>query len=467
MSRTPRYRKSGWLKWLGLGLVLGAGWGLWQQWPLFSPFDPQDIVNNSELKAKNFELPVQEISSPRGGVKAYLLEDRSNPIVSLNFSFKNAGYAGDNENEQGIAQMAAALLSEGAGKYSGQELKEELETHAIKISFAAGKDDFGGALLTTKANAALAAELLSLMLTEPRFEPADMRRVKAQMQEALKRQSEHPGRVLERAFAEEIYGRHPYARNPLGRAADIDRISAADLHKYVENSFSRSNLVVGVAGDVDAAEAGAMLDRIFGRLPEKGRINFVPRAEVDFNGRTRRVNRDSGQNMMLKALPGVGRNHEDFYPLFVANYIWGGSGLTSRLSQEIREKNGLTYGVYSYLGMDDKSPLVVAGFASTADKFARADALLTAEAERFQTGGASAGELDAAKNYLIASYNLRFASIENISEILTAMQKYNLGLDFLQKRNDYIANITLEQVNAAARKYFDKSKMVSVEIGKF
>ena len=306
-----------------------------------------------------------------------------------------------------------------------------------------------------------------MMLTEPRFEQADIQRTKAQMLEMLKRQSEHPARVLELEFAKELYGEHPYGRNPLGQAEDIERITAADLRHFVQNNFSRSNIIVGIAGDVDAAEAEEMLDKIFGGLPENGRIDFVREAEVCFDGRSRKIRRDSGQNMVLKALPGVGRSHEDFYPLFAANYIWGGAGLTSRLSQQIREKEGLTYGVYSYLSLDDKSPLLAVAFASTADKFAQADGLLRKETERFQQKGATEEELAAAKNYLIASYNLRFASIENIAEILTAMQKYNLGLDFLQKRNDYVANITLEQVNRAARKYFDKSRMVSVEIGRF
>ncbi len=471
MSRVPRYRRHGWHK-AALALTVFLVWGAWFVFPrgmLRLPwrFDPQELVEKSELKAKNFKLPVQEITSPQHGVKAYLLADASNPIISLNFVFKNAGFASDDEREQGLAQMAAALLTEGAGGLSVQELKEELESRAIKVGFSAGKDDFGGSLLTTKANARQAAEYLRMMLTEPRFEQADIQRTKAQMLEMLKRQSEHPARVLELEFAKELYGEHPYGRNPLGQAEDIERITAADLRRFVQNNFSRSNIIVGIAGDVDAAEAEEMLDKIFGGLPENGRIDFVREAEVCFDGRSRKIRRDSGQNMVLKALPGVGRSHEDFYPLFAANYIWGGAGLTSRLSQQIREKEGLTYGVYSYLSLDDKSPLLAVAFASTADKFAQADGLLRKETERFQQKGATEEELAAAKNYLIASYNLRFASIENIAEILTAMQKYNLGLDFLQKRNDYVANITLEQVNRAARKYFDKSRMVSVEIGRF
>ncbi len=467
MHRVPRYRRQGWHKWLVGALVLAFGWLIYSNWPLWRGFSPQDLVENSELKAKSLTLPVKEVEFAGGQLKAYMLEDNSNLIISLNFRFRNAGYASDNEHEQGIAQMAAALLTEGAGSYSEQELKEELAARAIKVSFAAEKDDFSGSVLTTKANADKAAELLRLMLTEPRFAEPDIKRVKLQMQEALKRQNEHPAKILERKFAQELYNQHPYGRNPLGRKEDIARLTRKDLQKFVRDNFSRNNLLVGVAGDVNPAEAELWLNKIFGTLPTSGQINFVREAEPKFDGRTRIVERESGQNIFLGALSGVGRNHEDFYPLFVANYIWGGAGLTSRLSQQIREKNGLTYGIYSYLGINDKSPLLLVSYAATADKFAMAEKLLDEELGRIQKQGISATELDKAKNYLIASYNLRFASIENIAEILTAMQKYNLGLDFLQKRNDYIASLSLERVNAVAKKYFDKDQMVRVEIGKF
>ena len=137
------------------------------------------------------------------------------------------------------------------------------------------------------------------------------------------------------------------------------------------------------------------------------------------------------------------------------------------MSQAIREKEGLTYGVYSYLVLDDKAPVIMASFSSTADKYARAEELFAEQWQNFGKNGVSAEELAQAKDYLVASYNLRFASIASIADILTAMQKYNLGLDFLQKRNDYVQQVTQEQVNNAARKYFNKDKLVSVSIGSF
>ncbi len=447
-------------------LLLGSVYFLKSEFPYSEQNKWKNLVEQSTLKNVRFDAKVSEVSGVRSGVSAYLMTDKENPIVSINFLFKNAGYAGDDAREQGIAVMTAVLLGEGAGSYAGSALKEELENRGIRISFAAGKDDFTGSLLTTKENLQKAAEFLNLMLTKPRFEKKDIARVQKQMVNALLRQQENPNQVLALEFNKELFGRHPYAQNPLGKEADILAADDKKLRRFVHRNLITGNLLVGIAGDIDSAEASALLDKMFAGLPRKGSVNFVRPADIDFNGRVRQINRNTGQNVTLKAVRGVARTDADFYPLFVANHILGGAGLTSRLSQKIREEKGLTYGVYTYLQVDDKAPLIVAGFSSTEDKYAEAEKLFVQEWSAFGQNGVSEEELDKAKDYLLASHNLRFASIENVAAMLTAMQKYNLGLDFLQKRNDYIRALTLEEVNRVARKYF-VPQMVSARIGTF
>ncbi len=467
MTHPPLYRKS---PYRGLKIVLLAViliYGVAAGYRKYFRFNPETLVTESVLKNKNFEVPVEEIVSPKYKIKAYWFYDNTTPIVSMSFLFKNAGYATDGAEEQGIAQLAAALLTEGAGGLDGQAFKEALAERAIGIAFSAGKDDFQGSLLTTRDNLSRAAELLALALGQPRFDTGDVSRLKQHFYEALKRQKEQPASVLALELNQKLYGAHPYARNPLGKAETIAAISRADLRRFVRDNLSRQNLIAGIAGDISREEAESLLDEVFGVLNDNGRINFVRDAEVDFSARRFEIKYPSGQIMSVKAARGVRRDDADFYPLFVANQILGGSGLTSRLSKEIREEKGLTYGVYSYLGLDDKSPLLMAGFASSPDKYREAERLFEEQWQKMGTAGVSAAELEQAKKYLTASYNLRFASIMTIADILTAMQKYNLGLDFLQKRNAYVQNVTLEEVNRAAKKYFDRSRLVSAAIGGF
>lgn len=463
MTHRPLYRNRSrfpWFKIILFILLIGGTYWFYTNMVLFQP---QKLVENSVLTSKNFATKVVEVTSPKK-IKAYLFEEKTNPIISINFLFKDAGIATNNKQEKGISNVVAALLTEGAGDMNALAFKEELESRAIGISFDADMDDFKGSLVTIKDNEDKAYELLRLALSTPLLEANDMERVKAQNLEALKRQQEQPSSLLSRGFAEFLYGNHPYSRNPLGESKDVAGLNRVQLQDFIKNNLTRKNLVVGIAGDISQAEAAEMLDKVFGGLPENGSINFVRPADVVFDARVKNIEKKSEQNLGVVAAPGVSRNNPDFYPLYIANYVLGGAGLSSRLSQAIREKEGLTYSIYSYLFPDAKSPLLKAGFSSTPDNFPRVVQMLDDEWLKFGENGITQKELDVAKNYLIASYNLRFAGTADIAEMLAYMQKENLGLDFLQKRNDYVKNVKLEDVNKVAKKFFTKNK-VAANIG--
>lgn len=429
--------------------------------------DPQSIVEDSVLKARNFETEVVEVVSPKYKIKAYLFEDKTNPIVSLSLLFKNAGWAADDADNAGISNLAVALLDSGAGDLKAEYFQEELENKAIGLSFAAGMDDISGSLLTTKKHSARAYELLKMALLEPRFDDLDLQRQKAQAITALRLQQERPNSLLQLAFQKEIYGAHPYGRNPLGDKTAISRADSEMLKKIIKQRLSRNNLIVGAAGDISAEELGEVLDQVFGRLPESTQLNFVRDAEPEFDGRIQNLERPAAQDISTFAVSGVKRKDPDFYPLYVANYIFGGSGLTSRLNVAVREKEGLTYGAYTYLSLPEKSALLVGGFSATPENFSQVTQILKQEWSRFANKGASEQEVNEAKDAMIASYNLRFAAIGDIAEMLAMMQREDLGLDFLQKRNDYVRAITKEEVNQVADKYFEADKMVFVNIGNF
>lgn len=446
-------------------LVVALCWGAYWGYTRYVVFNPQRVLDASILKEKSFATNVLEITSPRKGIKAYLFEDKTNPIISISFMFKDAGLASDPEGEVGIANMVAALLSDGAGDLDSQQFKEELEKKAIGLSFSAGMDDFGGALLTTTENQKDAYALLKSALTKPRFDEEDVSRVKKQMLLSLKRQKEHPAGVLGLEFAKEIYAGHPYSRNPVGISNDIMNITPEKLRTFVKNHLTRNNLIVGIAGDVSKDQAGVIVDEIFGDLPANGRISFVREAQVDFDGREKNIAGEFPQAISVFANKGLPRNDKDFYPLYIANHIFGGSGLNSRLSLSARENEGLTYSIYSYMSLMNKASLLKGSFSSTPENFARVRDIVRSEWKKMEQDGVSEKELNEAKNYLISSYNLRFASIADIADILVYMQKDNLGLDFLKKRNEYVKAVTLEDVNCVVKKFFDEKNLIFVNIG--
>ena len=366
----------------------------------FKPaFDPAALVKNSELGGRRFSVPVTEVVSPQYGIKAYLLEDRSNPIISVSFVFAHAGLGAEPEGRAGISKISAAMIGEAAGGMNSQQFKEKLEDYAVSIGYSADKDDFSGQLLTIKEFAPLAFEMLRQTLFEAeldsddlkrnqvrlqtKFEAEldsdDLKRIKRQMLAMLERQNELPETKLSLIANREIFGNHPYGRNPLGRKDDIHKMTTQDIRDFVAATLGRDNLIVGIAGDLTPQEAGRMLDQIFGALPEQGAVDRVAEIMPDFGLETVNVNQDLAQSVSFIAAKGTRRTAEDFYPLYIANYILGGSGLNSRLNLSAREKEGLTYGIYTGLSIPDKSALIVGGFSSTPQNFARVAEIFSRE----------------------------------------------------------------------------------------
>ncbi|MFV0626471.1 MAG: M16 family metallopeptidase [Alphaproteobacteria bacterium] len=429
-------------------------------------FDADGILKNSILKEKTFSGNVVEISSPKG-VNAYLMRDTTNPIISISFIFEKAGISFEEKGQKGMSNLVASMLTQGAGKLNNQAFKDELEKKAIGISFDANMDDFSGNLITTKENQNRAYELLNLVFSKPLFDDGELFLSKQQMLFALKRQTETPRGKLGLKFKEDVFVGHPYANNSVGEYEDIIKISKKDMQKFVTEKLVLENLIVGISGDITEAEASIVLDKIFGNLGSKGKVKDIPQTELLFDGRDIKVEAKSAQTFAIFANEAVERKDIDFYPLYVVNHIFGGAGLNSRLSLKARENEGLTYGIYTYISQKDKSNMLKGSFSSTPENYARVVEIVKEEWAKMGKNGISEKELKSAKNYLISSYNLRFASIDGISSMLAYMQKYDLGIDFLKKRNEYVENVDLESANRVARKYYDNENTIWYSIGNF
>lgn len=424
-------------------------------------------VNQQSLVASDiaeFSGKVQIIRGPKSGVQAYLLQSTENPIVSLSFLFADAGYGSDADGALGLSVLTAQMLTEGTASLTAADFKEKTDNLAIGIDYDTDKDDFSGNLLTTKQFLPEAADLLRQTLTAPRLDAEDLARIKEKTLLALRRQQENPSNRLALAAASGLYGNHPYARNPLGKAEDIVRITPAQIADFVKQKLGRDNLLVGIAGDIFAAEAEQLLDEVFGALPERGAVDALPPAEVDFTAPEQNLAEDLPQSLAYFAAPACPMRDAEFYPLYIANYIFGGAGLSSWLNMAAREKEGLTYGIYSGISNSAKADLLVGSYSSTPQNFARVKEILREKWRQMGQNGITVAELAEAKSYLIGSYNLRFADTGNISTMLVAMQRNALGADFLQKRNHYVQNVTLQQVNAAAKKYFKPENLRMINL---
>lgn len=462
MSRRPYYARKPrrWPLWLA------AAAAMWGAWIYFFSFNPQKIIEKSDLKQQTFNAKVEEITAPQSGIKAYLMTERSNPIVSISFIFADSGSAYDPAGKKGLAGLTAKMMSEGAGDLDRKQYKDELENYAIGIEYDAGKDDFSGKLLTIKDNLAQAKKLLALTLYEPRFEKEDLERMQKQMQQAVDHLLEKPSGRLTEFAGKAVFQNHPYADGALDIRKDIKNISDDNMRGFIKKRLTKENLHIGIAGDISREEAEALVDDVFGRLEEKNVQPVLEKPQTDFSFRQEIVEEDDlPQVLTTIAAPAVPRLSKDFYPLYIANYVLGEAGLNSRLNQAAREKEGLTYGAYTGMRLLQRSPQLVGGFSTTPQNFARMKDIFVEQWGKMGAEGITAQELQAAKNYLQSSYNLRFADIGTLSAILAHMQREKLGTDFLQKRNQYIEDVTLERVNDVARKYFSPNRLLIISLG--
>ena len=409
-------------------------------------------------------VEVQRVVSP-GGIEAWLVEDHSNPIISLDVAFRG-GAALDPAGKEGLANMVSGLIDEGAGDLESQAFQGTLEDHSISLRFSAGLETFTGGLVTLSEHRARAFRLLRLALTEPRFDEEPVRRIRAQIQAGLERRAEDPDYIARRTLRTLFFPTHPYGRPTDGTPDSVAAITVEDLRGFVARRLARDNLVIGVVGDITPADLMQALDDTFQALPAVSEPVAITEAVPQGAGDLVVVERDQPQSVVAFGHAGLKRDDPDYYAAYVANHILGGGGFSSRLYNEVREKRGLAYSVYAYLNPLDHAALVLGGVATQNGRVATTLELVRDEWRRMAEQGPSAEELDAAKTFLTGSYPLRFSSSGRISGMLVGIQLQHLGIDYFDRRNGFIEAVTLEDVRRVAARLYDPDGLSVVVVGR-
>jgi zinc protease len=405
---------------------------------------------------------VERVVSP-GGIEAYLINEPSIPFLSLALHFKG-GAALDPPGKEGRAYMVSGLLDEGAGGLDSQAFRTELEDRAIRLSFDAERDSFSGQLKTLSEHRERAFELLRLALVEPRFDPEPVERIRNQIQAELRRRAEDPDYLVSLTWFDTAFPGHPYGRPLQGTVESVATITGDDLRQFTRERLAKDNLTVGVAGDVTAEELGRLLDLAFGDLPDTSAPIEIADAEPAGGG-TVVVRKRVPQSWVMFGQEGLARADPDFYAAYVTNHLLGGGGFTSRLTEEVREKRGLAYSVYSYLYPMDHAPLWLGGVGTANAAVDESIRLVRQEVARMAAGEVGAEELADAKTYLTGSFPLRLTSNDQIASMLVSIQVDDLGIDYLEERNGYIEAVTVEDVRRVAARLYHPGQLLVVVVG--
>lgn len=395
--------------------------------------------------------PAEVVTSP-GGVTAWLVRDHANPMLAMAFAFR-AGAATDPADKVGLATFASGMLDEGAGERDSQAFQERLDTLSVEMSFSAGLDRFDGQLQTLTAHRDEAFALLGDALARPRFDAEPLARMREVFLAQLRRRAESPNaRAAEALFAAAFPG-HPYGRPVAGTEAGLKAISAADLKSFAATRFTRDRLIVGVVGDISPAELGPLLDRAFGGLAAAAPLPEVPEARPRFDGAVLPVEMPVPQAAAMFAQVGPARGDPDWFPFQVAMYALGGGGFSSRLTEEVRVKRGLAYGVGAESAPLARAALVVGSVGTQTAKIGESLAVIRAEWEKMRAHGPTDEEIADAKSYLAGSLPLTLNSSGAIARMQVALQYQRLPPDELDRRAAVLEAITPEAVRAAAQKW--------------
>lgn len=398
-----------------------------------------------------------------GGIEAYLINEPSIPFLSLSLQFEG-GAALDPAGKEGLAHMVSGLLDEGAGELDSQAFRTELEDRAMRLSFDASRDRFTGQLKTLTEHRERAFELMRLALSEARFDAEPVERIRNQIQASLRRRAEDPDYIASLTWFETAFAGHAYGRPTRGTVESIATLGVDDLQHFVAERLAKDNLTIGVAGDVTAAELGPLLDLAFGDLPETS-SPIALAATTPAAADTVLVRKQVPQSQFLFGQAGLARDDPDFYTAYVANYILGGGGFTSRLTTEVREKRGLAYSVYSYLLPADYAPLWLGGGGTSNASVAEAIRVVREQISAMAAGEVSQADLDDAKTYLTGSFPLRLTSNDRIAGMLVGMQVDDLGIDYLDRRNGYIEAVTLDDLRRVTARLYLPDNLLVIVVG--
>ena len=408
-------------------------------------------------------LTVEEITSEKG-VKAWLVEEHSVPLIAIKFAFMG-GASQDPAGKEGLADMMADLLTEGAGDLPAAAFKERFLRLGARLSAAAGRDAIYGGLESLTARFGPSAELLRLMVTTPRFDAGAVDQIRAQHLTDLAQAANVPTRIVVNRWYAEAFPGHVYARPVSGTLDSIARVTRDDLKRQHSVLFARDFLRVVIVGDIDKSAAATAIDNIFGSIPEKGQITPVTKVEPHAVRAPVVITMDQPLATATFGLPSLPTDHPDFPALEVLNHIIGSGDFDSLLMEEVRVKRGLAYSIKTSLLNDSISSLVLGGFSTKNENMGAALSVVKDVLARTVRNGPTQFQFDNAKRFLTGSFLLDFDTNAKVASSLLGIWLRGEKPAYLLTRNQMISAVTLGDVKRVAEEVLRADRLVVTIVG--
>ncbi|WMN17458.1 pitrilysin family protein [Pseudomonas piscis] len=426
----------------------------------------QKLQSLAELDGKapsHRNLNVQTWNTAEGA-KVLFVEARELPMFDMRLIFA-AGSSQDG-NTSGLALLTNAMLNEGVPGKDVGAIARGFESLGADIGNGAYKDM---AVVSLRSLSAVdkrqpALNLFAEVVGKPTFPADSLARIKNQLLAGFEYQKQNPGKLASLELMQRLYGNHPYAHASEGNAKSVPDISLAQLQAFHAKAYTAGNGVIALVGDLSRSDAEAIAAQVSSALPKGPALAKIaqpsePKASIGH------IEFPSTQTNLLLAQLGIDRDDPDYAAVSLGNQILGGGGFGTRLMSEVREKRGLTYGVYSgFTPMQVRGPFMI-NLQTRAEMSEGTLKLVQDVFADYLKNGPTQKELDDAKRELAGSFPLSTASNADIVGQLGAMGFYNLPLSYLEDFMRQSQALTVEQVKAAMNKHLSVDKMVIVSAG--
>ncbi len=398
------------------------------------------------------------------GVKAWLVEEHSIPFVTLEIRFKG-GATLDRVGKGGSVYFMSALLNEGADDLDASAFAMEMERLAVELDINVYQDSLSISFKFLTENKSASINLLKKALTKPRFEQEPFERVRDQILSILKSNAKDPRKIASKVFFENVFGSHPYGSMKDGSLESILSLNREDILNAYDDVFNRNQVFISAVGDIKPNELRDLVNEVIEEIPTRSN-KVIDRVIYKLPGGNTVIDFDTPQSVTIFGHDGIKRTDKDFFSAYVLTHILGGSGFGSRLMTELREKNGLTYGVSAYLASWEKADLILGQFASSNNTVMEAIGIVKNEWATLADRGVTADELRDAKTFLTGAYPLRFDGNSRIARILTGMQIQGLPIDYIHTRNAKVNAVTMEDIKRVATRILKEKNLYFVIVGR-
>ncbi len=408
---------------------------------------------------------IQHWQAP-SGAQVYFVENHDLPMLDVSVDFP-AGSGFDQAEKSGLAGLTRSLLVLGSEGLGEDEISRGLADIGAQMggNFDADRSGVSLRTLSSKAERDAGLKIISSILQHPLFPQGVLEREKTRLIAALKEEETKPESIAAKAFNKAVFGDHPYGMPSSGEIASVEKLQRSDLQSFYTTHYGAKAAVVALMGDVSRAEAEAIAQNLTAQLPAGGASNVIPPVARPAKASMLRVPHPATQSHILVGAPGVARNDPDYFTLYVGNYILGGGGFVSRLMNEVREKRGLAYSVYSYFIPMQQAGAFQIGLQTRKDQADDALKLVNKILHDFIAQGVTEKELQAAKQNIINGFPLRIDSNKKILDYLGAIGFYHLPLTYLDDFPGKVSKVTVADIRDAFKRKINSDALATVVVG--